>query len=104
MSNFEETIGTESKIVENSQTLKSLLCLTSSDDAEGSPISSTESLKRHLPIRCFGILEIIDIKKRNFSIRLVNDPRNYSAFKHSLNLYYLDPINRTEVIEENVIF
>lgn len=104
MSISEETIGTASKFIEHCTSLKSLLCLTSSDDEEGSPIATTESLKRHIPVRCFGILEMIDKETRNFSIRLVNDPRNYPAFKHSLNTFYMDPISRSDVEKNNVNF
>lgn len=99
-----DAIVCQSRLVEDLEILKTLLCLTTSDNEQGSPIDNVESLRRHLPIRCFGTIEMIEQGTRNFSFHLINDPRNYFAFKHSLNMFYSDPLNCIEVVKENVIF
>lgn len=98
----EETVGTESKFVEYSFNIKTALCLATSESEDGTPIKVTEALRRYLPLRIFGRIQLIEENGNKFSISLLNDPRNFHEFLHKFNSYYSDPVNRRDVEEDNV--
>lgn len=79
-----------------------LLCLAGSDKEDGTPITTTESLRRHLPFRFFGKLKHLEPDSTLFSVSLLNDPRNFLDFHFKFNNYYQQYFADNEV--EEVIF
>ena len=92
------TPSSETDSLECEAGVKSLLCLTTSDHADGRPIDSLESLRRHFPLRLLARLRTVD-DDTTFTVSSLTDPRNEPQFDADFSAFYSDPNKRREVTE-----
>uniref|UniRef100_A0A915CL26 Tudor domain-containing protein n=1 Tax=Ditylenchus dipsaci TaxID=166011 RepID=A0A915CL26_9BILA len=97
-----ELNSVEGDPIEGDYGIKSLLCLATSVHEDGTPIKTTDSLRRHLPIRVLATIKSIEEGTTKFAISFNNDPRDAREFNWKLNSFYDDPENRQEVDSRNV--